>query len=868
MKQPLSPSYISRSSAMSELDSLSDSDWLDIASGRDSDDNDSLSDQDSDRDEISSMPRSRRSSISNGDSVSSDVEAWEGFVSDGGDEAEAITGMYTVPLPSALGAQPLVLGFDPIVPIVDEAIAAEDRRVREALDQSFVGTLSASARAATGSAHTSIRDLRLSFPDPITSSRDELHRSYETVSSPTETTLTSTTDNDDIVPGTEPESSHMPSELPAPPPIEDPGLPSTTPAVQHHEVQPLETAEETKAQAELEIVLYGASSEVKCKFVQELIHSATTASGYTPVDKLREGEHIQTLRFTKSSDNISKFFNAIDISDRTNNIVGVDNVDRFDCPSLAVVYLPTVKLPVLAWHDAYLPVVIPTPDSELDDAVMLQNAEDDWDLLAIPSNRVVKLGTSKSSIFNPKDLVQLSSVQILQILRGIGRDTKKITALKPLTEQVKSVNAVTLFALMSIIMGFAFNTAFRSPTPSPTPTVNTPSGGTSHASQLWGLFATQPNKSILASSMGTTPASTPGLGVGSLKDMALSVFNPGSTSLSVTPPLTSKSLSVASVASKEVSHTNGHTKAVSATKCQQCPADTSSSKAGVDKARVFTDVAVKSTATALSKVSYMTPAVSSHAQVNDASTASGSGSGTSVERLTVLPTSGSSTGAEQPLGVSMNVNLNAVSSALDATTKALVSSLSNVNAGVNPDSISDRLSSTLSAADTLLSNLRAQTDVVIRSSKGKARALSTHLVSLPERVDRRNRRARRRAKQLREKGEKMVKGVSETVRERTERARRRARELGGAVVGVGADVWGSYERAQGDWEGVLSNARVATKRNNGQAKRTNEGADKDNKVRRWEGRDKENIRPPAETRNCWKDKLSIRRQMRRGLDYL
>lgn len=410
-------------------------------------------------------------------------------------------------------------------------------------------------------------------------------------------------------------------------------------------------------------------------------------------------------------------------------------------------------------------------------------------------------------------------------------------------------------------MGFAFNTAFRPSTPSPTPTVNTPSSGSSHAGQLWGLFATQPNRSILTSSVGSTSAS------GSLKDMALSVFNPGSTSLSLTPPPASKSLSIASISSKEVSHTNS--KAVPATNCQQCTAGSSASanKSGSDKARASTDIAVRSsTTTALSKVSYMTPAVSNAASHTD----NASGSGTSiVERLGGLPKStGSTPGAEQPLNLNtlatnVNVNLNAVSSALDATTKALVSSLSNVHA----DRRLSALSSTLSAADGLLSSLRAQTDGVIRSSKGKARALSTQLGGIPERVDRRNRRAKRRARELRERGEEIVRGVTVGVRERTVRARRRAKELGGVVVDVGTEVWNSYEKAQGDWEGVFAGAGSGGKGEaQGKGKEGAVGMKKDGRGNKKE--EKENVKPPAEARGCWKDKLSVRRKMRKGLDYL
>ena len=81
--QPLvHPIDYPHSSGLSEADSLSDSDWLDISSSKESDDNDSVSSKASDHDEVDYGPRSRRSSTSLGSSRDGDVEAWEGFAED------------------------------------------------------------------------------------------------------------------------------------------------------------------------------------------------------------------------------------------------------------------------------------------------------------------------------------------------------------------------------------------------------------------------------------------------------------------------------------------------------------------------------------------------------------------------------------------------------------------------------------------------------------------------------------------------------------------------------------------------------------------------------------------------------------------
>jgi len=310
---------------MSELDINSDSDWLDITSGRDSDDNLSLSDQDSDRDEIGSVPRSRRSSFSTESSMGGDVEAWEGFVSDSGDEAaHALNGMYSVTFPSATRAEPLAVRPVPDATdsMPDPFIAEEDKRVREALDQSFVGTLSASRSSTAGmnnsSTHTSIRDLRLSFPDPLTSSRNELNRSYEDVPS-TGSDLNSSEEF-------KPDSI---TELPAPAPSLphcDPGPLSTTPEVQRNEHKEASYEDAT----ELDVILYGTSSAIKWTFVQALIQKAIDATGHDVVNTLQDDKSIQSLHLARKTSNL-RFFDTVNVIDRTGD--SREEIEPVRCPS-------------------------------------------------------------------------------------------------------------------------------------------------------------------------------------------------------------------------------------------------------------------------------------------------------------------------------------------------------------------------------------------------------------------------------------------------------------------------------------------------------------------------------------------------------
>lgn len=306
---------------MTELDINSDSDWLDISSGRGSDDNDSLSDQDSDCDGISSVPsRSRRSSFGTESSMGGDVEAWEGFVSDSGDEAvDALTTLYPAPLQIAMGSDPVAFGFLPnTTESIDPIIAEEDKRVKEALDQSFVGTLTASRSSASGLhdsiTHTSIHDLRLSFPDPLTSSRDELNRSYEAVTPPVPDPITE--DNVDVV--------ELPALVPSSLPLGDPGFLSTTPEVPHNEIRVFEN----NYGRELNIILYGTSSEIKWTLVKRLLQKVVLVSGHDFVNPLVDGLSEQSLHLTKKPGDHTKFFETINICDRTGEGICRENIVR------------------------------------------------------------------------------------------------------------------------------------------------------------------------------------------------------------------------------------------------------------------------------------------------------------------------------------------------------------------------------------------------------------------------------------------------------------------------------------------------------------------------------------------------------------
>jgi hypothetical protein len=158
--------------SLSELESISDSDWLDISASEDAG---SIGIPESDRDETEDRPLSRRSYSSRSSSRDGDVDIWEGLVETTDDEA--LEEPPEFPLrPSPLSQSSFSL---------TDVHSAEERRVEDALNQSMVSTLSTSRTSSVSASGTTnhtpsrARDLRLSFPDPLSGSKDDLLRSHE-----------------------------------------------------------------------------------------------------------------------------------------------------------------------------------------------------------------------------------------------------------------------------------------------------------------------------------------------------------------------------------------------------------------------------------------------------------------------------------------------------------------------------------------------------------------------------------------------------------------------------------------------------------------------------------------------------------------
>ncbi|KAF9043660.1 hypothetical protein BDP27DRAFT_1305250 [Rhodocollybia butyracea] len=408
------------SSSLSETDTFSDSDWLDIASNRESD-TESLSSNNGG----ASSSLSRRSSISTGSSNADEIEAWEGFIEDSTDEAETQDD----------ASQPIgVEEEDSNSPFIDlDKVRVEERRVRDGLEQSLTSTLSASRTSSHSSTvHSSLRDLRLSFPDPLNHSRDELNISYDRVSSSeVDFAADATVSEDDQLTTTVVTTGISPTQ--------DPGE-SFTPEVLGQELPQSIQFDSNVLSANLQVVLFGKSTLNKWSFVEELLRKAIVGGG---VSSVTPDKPLNPMVIDRTGDSA-----MMPCSD--------DNPDR---PSLAIIFLPhTIAYPI-GIHTAYLPVFVSESKETIEKD--FQEASETWASYGIEERKVVRLeGGGNSLLFAAQNVDKLDPCRTNQAIQRIVKQEKPASWAR-LFEQFNTVHAVTIFALMCIIAGFSVNTVLN-----------------------------------------------------------------------------------------------------------------------------------------------------------------------------------------------------------------------------------------------------------------------------------------------------------------------------------------------------------------------------------------------------------------------
>ncbi|EMD34070.1 hypothetical protein CERSUDRAFT_117582 [Gelatoporia subvermispora B] len=536
-------------SNLSEVESLSDSDWLEVASSRASEDNDSVAEfDDSDREDAGGRPSSRRSFSSIG-SLRDEVKGWEGLAEDSSDESPRDCLITANSLPLSL--RQTALGSALESPLSGNDDPEEEQRVKDALDQSMMSTLSSSrSNSLNASVQTSIvhsRDLRLSFPDPITSSRDNmLSTSYEEVSSPVSPSPPETVEAARGV-ARVPSGSAADATTGDKPTAADPGS-STTPEVPQVDV-PRGLA--PVIHPDFYVVMYGASSAMKWSFVDALLDKIARGIGLHASPKVIEQANTYT-RFFLSSGNgkEDEVARAVSVVDCTDMLEGDESTVSFHWgrPSLAIVFLPTDSI-TLPEHTLYLPVlaqslaVLDLPSDQLLDA------EQQWELIGIPQSKLARLSRYSSSVIDQDELERARPLQVSRALRPLFADS-----VSKQSRGLISKHTLTIFAMVSMMIGYMVQGSLGPSSP--------PSLAMTTAPPLWGLLRPiNPvlNQSLPTSSVLSYTPTTPPSSVKDLATAALTPAQPTQTSISVlTQDNSQASTSTVPDHKKEVSKAPSH----------------------------------------------------------------------------------------------------------------------------------------------------------------------------------------------------------------------------------------------------------------------------------------------------------------------
>ncbi|KAI0313751.1 hypothetical protein OF83DRAFT_1140029 [Amylostereum chailletii] len=403
---------------LSEVESISDSDWLDISSH--ASDTESVGLPESDPDDAYGRPPSSHSSIS---SRSSSVDVWEGLL----DQSDHDLEPDQVPEPHAGPAQSGTIRARTFA----SHRLAEELRVKEGLEQSMVSTLSTSRNSslsASASSPASIsrsRDLRLSFPDPLTPSRDELNRSYE-----------------EVAPVDRPIPDSFASDPQISESMEDPGR-SATPEVLLSTPQP-----------DLHVVLYGSPPSDKWEFVHTLLDKLAVGSGLTLSERDMHSQRTSIYWLNAKAKSHSLFdAHVISVADQT-------DTSQLPCaediPSLAIVFLPSL-LPSLPQHTLFLPVVV-SPSVDLDPAgfseeVLREGVETQWDMMSVPSNQLLLWHVdSPSIVMSEAEVATLDPVEVFLGFEPLLRRRHRL--LKSLRDQIAATPAMTIIAILSLVLGY------------------------------------------------------------------------------------------------------------------------------------------------------------------------------------------------------------------------------------------------------------------------------------------------------------------------------------------------------------------------------------------------------------------------------
>lgn len=281
----------------------------------------------------------------------------------------------------------------------------EDQKVKEALDQSMVSTLSTSRSGSFGrSSMTSSRphkDIRLSFPDPIASTTDDIRRSYEELeASATRRSRSRRNSHDDQGPAEVAPESESVTDL----------CVSSTQELSPRDSIPSEIVNA----ADLFIVLYGFSIKDKLTLVDKLLRSHSIGSGLQLVDTIQVQPPCSQVLAIRELRSPGKFSGipprVITIIDKTQSLdfrvgqfplsfgwltlVPLQSISdlSYDTPSLGIIFFPQRAFSVVPDHTYYLPLVASTSytkDTPGGINSVRSSAESNWKDLGVPHDKLL-----------------------------------------------------------------------------------------------------------------------------------------------------------------------------------------------------------------------------------------------------------------------------------------------------------------------------------------------------------------------------------------------------------------------------------------------------------------------------------------------
>lgn len=271
----------------------------------------------------------------------------------------------------------------------------DDDRVSVALNSSVVGTLRASrTRSASSSLHASLTEsqskLRLSFPDPLTSSKDEI------VDESDPRPLLKDQNNID-----DPYTSSVSSSF------TDIEGPATLEASEKSDKSAVSTNYQPipiYASCILSIIIYGSASSSRWQIVDKVLSLVLQYRGPVPAFvedgcSRRYYYEASVLRIPGASQGEQLFVRIID---RTACPSGTEFTDTDDgVPSLAIVLLPSSLPSCLPKHDYYLPLINPpslnfgfstlSNESAFSESVVSDSAQYAWECLEVPHEKLIVL---------------------------------------------------------------------------------------------------------------------------------------------------------------------------------------------------------------------------------------------------------------------------------------------------------------------------------------------------------------------------------------------------------------------------------------------------------------------------------------------